>query len=237
MIAEIIFNLFICEYLKFMLILSCMEALMNLENIKCIIVDFDLTLYSDANLSDTNKFYANFLFEHKLYEQTENAIVKLKELYPNFHMIQCIFHLARQKGIDDEYTKNWLDKNIYNIMSENIRIVSKSLIEKLCKKYPVYILSDSGQGYLKYYLKKFGYDFDWFAGVISNDYKSEDMGKSDLMIKIVNSQNLQTDEVIMIGDSQKADINAADKAGILSYLVRDISDTEKVFQQLLELRN
>lgn len=207
----------------------------NLQNIKCIIVDFDCTLYNDADLSQMNQFYAEFLFEHNLIEKSDDVLSTLKTQYPNFHMVQCIFYLARQNGIDDEYIKQWLDNNIYNIMSENIKIVDKDLIEKLCKKYPIYILSDSGQEYLKHYIKEFEYNYNWFAGVISNDYKSEDMGKSDLIKQIQKSHKLNNDEIIMIGDSQISDIMAADKAGILSCLVKSVDDTENIFSQLLKI--
>lgn len=209
---------------------------MKIKNIKCVIIDFDMTLYSNGNLKDMNKYYAEFFFEHNLLKREENAIENLRIKYPNLHTIQCIYLLARENGIDDSETRLWLDNHIYNILSDDIKIVDKSLLEILSKKYYVFILSDSGQGYLKHYFDLFGFDWLWFDGVLTNDFKSENMAKTGLMLKIKNDYKLADDEVLMIGDSQRADIDAANAANIESYLVKTVKDTNRILNKLINAK-
>ena len=60
------------------------------------------------------------------------------------------------------------------------------------------------------------------------------MSKSGIMKKIVKKEGLQNNEVIMIGDSLRSDIKAAQEAGIQSCLVETVNDTEKVFKAILK---
>ena len=207
---------------------------MDLNKIKCVIVDFDKTLYSDADMSRVNTEYAEFLFEKKLVDRTETAIDDVLKKYPQWHMFQCCFYIARQNGISDDETKQWFAEHIYDITRKGFKKVDARLMKKLCQKFPVYILSDSINAHLMHYIKMFNYNPEWFAGVVSNDFKLKSMSKCRLMKKIVKKENLKNDEVIMIGDSLRSDIKAANEAGIESCLVKDVKDTEKIFKKLLK---
>ena len=208
---------------------------MDLTKIKCVITDFDKTLYSEADLSRMDDHYMQFLFENNLLNKTEDAAFVLRNKYPGFHLLQCVFKLSRENGISDKVLRDWLNNHVYDIYSENMRIVNAEILNKLCKKLPVYVLSDSVEGHLYHYYNEFGYNKSWFAGNISNEYKTKSMSKTPYMKKIVKKHNLSNDEVLMVGDSLKSDIEAARKAGIQSFHVLSVDDTEKLFKELIAL--
>lgn len=209
---------------------------MELNKIKCIIVDFDKTLYSNANLSGVNDYYAQFLFEYNLIEKTPDAVGNILKQYPNWHMEQCVYFIARQNGIKDAEIRNWFNNHVYNILCDGIKIVSPDILKKLCESYPVFILSDSAEAHLEHYMRMFDYDKSWFAGIISNDFKLKSMSKCGFMEKIVKKCNLNKDEVLMVGDSLRSDIKVANEAGIESFQVFTVSDTEKLFNELIEIK-
>lgn len=209
---------------------------MDIRKIKCVITDFDKTLYSDANLAGANWFYAKFLFDRNLLEETEETIKNLLKQNPSFHMCQIIYKIARENGISDKETTKWFNDNVYDLTSENIRIVKPEILRELCEKYPVYVLSDSNQAHLNHYYKLFKYDKKWFAASLSNDFKSKNMSKTKYMKKIMKKHALNSDEVLMVGDSMRSDIKAAVDAGIEYYHVLDVKDTEKIFSELINCR-
>lgn len=210
---------------------------MNIKNIKCVITDFDKTLYSDGNMVGVNYFYAKFLFERNLLEDSEDAIKKLLKENPTIHMCQCIYKLARENGISDAETSRWFDNHVCDITDAKMKIVKPKILKELCEKFPVYVLSDSGQAHLNHYYDLFNYDKSWFAGSISNDFKSKNMSKTKYMKKIMKNHNLKPNEVLMVGDSMRSDIKAAVDAGIEYYHVLDVDDTEKIFKDLIKSSN
>ncbi len=209
---------------------------MIFKQIKCVIVDFDKTLYSDANLAAANEFYMGFLVEKKIVKKSKKNIEKILKTYPQWHMEQCVYKIARENGFNDEEIRNWCDTNVYDIMSDQIRFVKPKLMKKLCETLPVYMLSDSSQGYLNHYLKVFKYKREWFRDCLSNQFKTENMSKTSDMLNIVNIEKLQKDEVVMIGDSLRSDIKAANEAGILSLHVKDVAETEQIFKEIIKAK-
>ncbi len=208
---------------------------MNLNKIKCVIIDFDKTLYSDADLTRQDEHYIEYFYDKKLIKKTKNSIKKLIEENKPYHMVQCIFKLSRESNISDDEIYEWLNNHIYNFISPDMKIVKPDILKQICSKLPVYLLSDSCPAYLQHYFDLFGYKKEWFKGCISNDFKSENMSKTCDMLKIVKLEKLKKNEVLMIGDSLKSDIIAANNAGIESFQVRDVDDTEFILKNLLEI--
>lgn len=206
---------------------------MKYKNIKCVITDFDKTLYSESDLSGVNEYYSKFFYDKKLMKKSQIKVKSILKDYPGFHMVQCIYKIARENGIRDEEVQQWFDEHIYDITCDGMRVVKPAIMKKLCETLPVYILSDSEQGHLNKYIKMFGYEKSWFAGCISNRFDSENMSKSIHMIEIMNELNLSKDEVIMIGDSMRSDILAAERVGILWEHVLNVDDTERVFNEII----
>ena len=209
---------------------------MDLTKIKCIITDFDKTLYSNANWNDSKNYYIQCLIEKKLIENNEDKINELVKKYPNLHTVQLIYHVAREHGILDKEIQDWFSNHIYDFTCEGMKILDAKLMKKLCKKFPVYILSDSCEAYINRYLKLFKFNKKWFAGCLSNDYKSENMSKIGLMRKVVEENDLQLDEVIMIGDGIRSDIIPAQKLGIQYFNVEDVRQTEEIFKELIKTK-
>ena len=209
--------------------------MVNLKKIKCVIVDFDKTLYSEANLSTVDAEYSRFFEDFGLLEKTKNYKEILTE-NRGFHMAQCIFKIARENKISDKKVRDWFDNHIYDITCEGMRIVRSEIIKQLCKKYPVYILSDSCKGHLYHYIDMFGYKKSWFKAILPNKFTDEEMTKIPQMIEIVKKNQLKPSEVLMVGDSIRSDIKAASKVGLQWEHVGTIDDTERIFLQLIQTK-
>ena len=208
--------------------------MVDFEKIKCIIFDFDKTLYSDADLSRVDKEYSKFFVEYNLLDSINNYKEILQENL-GFHMAQCVFKIARENKISDKKVREWFDNNIYDITCRGMKTVDSQLLKELCKNFPVYILSDSCNGHLNHYMKMFNYKKSWFKGIIANKFLDEKMTKVPHMLEIVKKHNLKADEVLMVGDSIKSDIKAADQAGLQWEHVGNVDDVEQIINKLINL--
>ena len=112
------------------------------------------------------------------------------------------------------------------ISDEQIKVVEEILNEQLHK--PVVVKSDDDEG--------FKFNPKWFAACVSNDFKSEDMAKSNFMKKIIKDTGLKPQEILMVGDSEDHDIAPAAKLKMQTFHVKDIHDTEEIFEKLIKLK-
>ena len=205
---------------------------MELDKIKCVIFDFDCTLYSNGDWSKEDEYFAKFLEENNIYDISMEELYKK---YPYFHKMQASLAYAREKGLDDSLFFDYVDKNIYDITESELEIINPQLLYNLANFYDLYLLSDSNESYLDYYFKLFNIDKSVFKECISNEYKREDMSKAPYMLKILSYGKYNSDEILMVGDSFEFDIIPARKVGIKSYLVGHVSETENLIKNLIDI--
>lgn len=213
---------------------------MNYKKIKCVVLDFDNTLYSYGNWEDEHVLYAKFLEQENILPEIKDGEEKLKYMrtfYPNFHLIQTMYAYLHDNNIDDKAFRDFNEENIADILTDEIVFINPKVIEKLAQNYKVYIISDSQMSYLNYYLKYAGVDLSNFSGILSNGYDDEDYTKIPMMKKVLKETGLKPEEVVMVGDNPKTDIAPAKLVGFQTHLVEYVSDTEKFLNKLINLKS
>ena len=213
---------------------------MTLNKIKCVILDFDGTLYSQGDWSNEPKLFGQFLVNKNYFPEcvtAEEKMAKLGELYPNYHIIQQMFAYLHDNKIDDTEFRKFNDDNICEIRCDEIVFINPHLIDSLSKSYKIYMISDSAIPYLEFYLDHAKIDKTKFEAILSNEYNDEGYTKIPMMKKVLTQTGLRSDEIIMIGDSEKSDIIPAKLLGIQTYHVVDVHDTEKILRKLVRIKN
>lgn len=213
---------------------------MKLNKIKCVILDFDGTLYSDGDWSNEPKLFGDYLVAKNYlpdFKTREEKMAKLEEMYPGYHIIQQMFAFMHDNNIDDSDFRKFNDENICEIRTESIVFINPDIIDELVKSYKIYMISDSAIPYLEFYLEHAKIDKTSFEAILSNEYKDEGYTKIPMMKKVLAKTGLTPDELIMIGDSEKSDIIPARLLGLQTCHVKHVSETEKILRKLIRIKN
>lgn len=209
---------------------------LDLSKVKCVITDFDCTLYSGGANDKTEEYYLKYLKERGYVAKNRKSLGKILDKKPPFHNLQCVVLFLKENGYSVQDFLDYMGEHPYNFLSNEMQIVDVNVLKNLTEYYPVYLLSDSSEGYIDHYLNLFGYDKSMFVDCLSNDYLAEDMSKRHIMKKIVAVNNLKPEEVLMVGDSMQFDIVPAEDAGIQSFWVHNTKDTEYIFNELINAK-
>lgn len=213
---------------------------MNLKQIKCVVVDFDETLYSNGDWLNEDKFFGKYLEIEDLlseFETLKEKVEFLEKKYPGYHIIKLIFAHLHENGIDDSGFREFIDKNIYEIRKENTIFIRPEIVSEIAKYYKIYIVSDSSVSHLEYYLDYARIDKKAFSGIYNNKYDDEGYTKIPIMKKVLKETGLRSDEIIMIGDSENSDIRPAKLMGFQTKHIKSVSEVEELFQELINLKS
>ena len=212
---------------------------MNLKKVKCVIVDFDATLYSNGDWSKEPAFFGKYLVDRNLLPELPDAESKLEFLrnkYPGYHIIKFIFAYLHDNGIDDSDFRKFNNEHICEIRGEDTVFIRPEIILETSKCYPIYIVSDSAVPYLEFYLKHAGIDKNLFSGIYDNTYDDETYSKIPIMKRVLEESGVKPNEIIMIGDSLKSDIQPAKLLGFQTLHVKTVQETEKILQDLVNVK-
>lgn len=213
---------------------------MNLKKIKCVIVDFDATLYSNGDWSKEPEFFGNYLVEKNLLPEIsgwEAKLEYLKKQYPGFHIIKLIFAHLHDNGIDDSDFRKFNNEHICEIRGKDTVFINPKIIKAISKHYPIYIVSDSAVPYLEFYLDYAKIDKKYFSGIYDNQYDDETYSKISVMKRVLDETALKPNEIIMIGDSENSDIKPAKLLGFQTKHIKTVFETEDVLQELVNLKS
>ena len=211
---------------------------MNLKKIKCVIVDFDETLYSYGDSSTEE--YEYYLVEKNLLPEILDKYEKgkyLKKIYPNYHSIKAIFAYLHDNNMDDSEFRDFYNRVVWDVRTEKTVFIDPNVIKELSKYYPVYIVSDSSKKYLEFYLGEAKINKSWFAGIYSNTYDDETYSKIPVMKRVMNETGLKPNEIIMIGDSENSDIKPAKLLGFQTKHIKNVFETTEILQELTNLKS
>ena len=211
---------------------------MNLKKIKCVIVDFDETLYSYGDSSTEE--YEDYLVEKNLLPEILDKYEKgkyLKKIYPNYHSIKAIFAYLHDNNMDDSEFRDFYNRVVWDVRTEKTVFIDPNVIKELSKYYPVYIVSDSSKKYLEFYLGEAKINKSWFAGIYSNTYDDETYSKIPVMKRVMNETGLKPNEIIMIGDSENSDIKPAKLLGFQTKHIKNVFETTEILQELTNLKS
>lgn len=211
---------------------------LDLEKVKCIIFDFDATLYTGADWNGYSDYFYGIFVDIGAFGSVSEAHEKLLELYPDEpeYEQRAVFYLHDNEHLFKKFMQR-RDDEIFDITSDYMQFCDYSLLSKLSKYYKLYLISDSPQSYLHFYLKKFGIDENDFQMVCANKYAKEDITKFPLMRDAMIDADASPDETLMIGDSLKYDKRPAEKLGIQFYLTKSVNETDAIMKELLKIKN
>ena len=127
----------------------------------------------------------------------------------------------------------WQNEDLYDIIIDFDEIVDVDFIEKLCKKYPVYVVSNASYNHLDFYMEKLGIDKRWFKKVYSNEFIEEDPTKEHYYEEILNIEKCKSHNVYVFGDSVNADLAPALHLGINAFYVDNAKNICSLVSKIL----
>ena len=207
--------------------------MLDLKKIKCVIIDFDCTMYTGGNWDTCDDLTFDYLVQNKIYTKSRQEFMEENKFPEKYHFTQCVYAYLKKRNLDIAGLDEYISKHIYNFLCDTTRKIDAGLVQALCEKYPVYLLSDSSKNYILHYLEMFKINKHWLKDIVCNDYRSYDMSKAPFMANIVRRENCRPNEAIMIGDSYNHDIVPAKKIGLQHAHIFDVSQTEMVIRNLL----
>ena len=192
--------------------------------IKVIIFDFDNTLYNGDVWQNWDGYINTFLDEYFKKE-------KEKQIFLNKHLADANFlderyicnGLIREVGTAEPMI-NYLINNPYEYTGKNVMFVKNDFLKELSKDFHLYIVSNTPSNTIKIALKKYGIDSNLFKDILFNPAEKLDSTKKDKYQKIMNAENVKTNEVIVVGDSFNSDIKPALELDMQHLLVGSLDD-------------
>ena len=184
--------------------------------IKTVIFDFDSTLY-------VGDVWENWI-EHlkKLYKYIVNDDEKLKKILEKYDLKKYNSTLdaeiiAEKENLSLRRLKKFLKEKLYVHSTNDVKVIDSNFIKELKKHCHLYVISISGQEYLKHYFDLYHLDKKDFKKIYSLDLYAKDKTKGLLMKKIMKKEKCSPEETVMIGDNLETDIKPAQKLN-LNYL-------------------
>lgn len=200
------------------------------NKIKCFIFDFDDTLYYDVSWKNWNKERNEWVRNHfGNYSDKEFADL-LQDIIGKKHIEsgQDIIKLFIKTEGSSKSFNDWR-YSVSGVMSEEKKkgkSVPKSEIKKFRKQCnrlngKMFIVSNSTLLDIKTFMEYYKMDRTLFDGIFVNTYPAEDITKEHIYKEIVDKNKFKPDEVMVIGNSYKADILPAKKLKMHTFLCKD----------------
>lgn len=186
-----------------------MKKLSEDNKIKVVVFDFDDTLYSGVDWTPWDKFCLKGLeFLFKDLPDEEFKIIK-KRVEDNSSTDSAVINeliLAGRKPIE------WLeyrDNNNCDLDYSVCKITSNDTIQSFAEKYVLYIVTNSTKKDLENTAKILNLDLSSFKEIIVNKYENNEMSKKVLYKYVLDKEKISPNEMYVIGNSLKSDIQPA----------------------------
>ena len=189
-----------------------------------IIFDFDGTLYSGNDMFSKIPEFVNQNKRKMLPNITDEQYAQIVKENPTWADAWYGNDLAKHVYMfKDKYPEmnisikdflDWEASCIEPVTINKNETVDPIFLKDLCKKYPVYIVSNSLSNHIKFYMKELNISYSWFKGVYSNKFMLKDMTKKPYYTKIIEREKCKPNEVYVFGDSNKSDIVPAKELGM-----------------------
>lgn len=208
----------------------------NNKNIKCVIFDFDETLYYSETMEDE---YIEYIKKAviKLTNQSEEKVVSLmeeigfvKDNQKRPRMRNSVVYFGSSIKDWEKYRKtHFFIPNPLNIIAVN----NKSL-RQLKKLYTLSIVSTEMISNIKIKAKYFDIDLSNFKYIYGSTSYGINTYKSSFYKEIIKKDNYKAEEVVVVGDRLKGDIEPLIEMGGNGILIKTNKDLEKAIQFLLD---
>lgn len=203
---------------------------MDLKTIKAIIFDFDGTLYNGDVWSGWGEFAVEGV-RYALKGAEENYINNLIEENnlrdnPHTYFINSLLDKRGQKRF-----KRYLKRNVYPLFVNDFQFIDTKFLSNLSKKCKLYIVSLSSKKQILYHLKKLKAN-RYFTKIYMAEDLSIDSGKKKYYEKIRKQNHLRANELLVIGDHFKSDIQPAQELGFYFHQTKTLTDIYEIFKNV-----
>ena len=175
-----------------------------MQEIKVVIFDFDNTLYRNITFDDWRTYCNSALRELLSFlslEEMEEAINNQQD-YSDISIIKTL----KKYNISYNVWLNYRDNNLRNCNVDNAFVVSNETIKQFAKNYVLYIATFNTRKHVESVGEKIGLDLSFFKDIITVDYKNEISEKSVMYSKIAKRENVNVENLFVIGDKFESDV-------------------------------
>ena len=209
---------------------------------KVLIFDFDGVFYSGEHKFDNIAMQmqnAKREFLPKLSEQEYKQICidfpKWQTVTVGAEIVDLLYQI-KNKGYNasaDDFW--WWQQNNKDLLVIDFgQVIDANYIKSLCKRYAVYVVSNSSYSHLDYYMKILDVKPKWFKKIISNKFLEFDRTKKHYYQQILQKENCLAQNAFVFGDSEKSDLVPARELGINAFLIQNSNDIEQIVQNALK---
>lgn len=197
--------------------------------IKTIIFDFDDTLYFGDVWQDLPQFWLSAfetLFKSKEKAQKVFDKYKIDSTVSHAYVVQCL----QKEHVSNSKLKKYLGDNIYFHAGGCLKVktIDNDVLKNLAEKCNLYIVSISSEKYLDYYTRLYRINQKHFKKMCSVDIFARDKTKTPLYKRILKEEKVLPEEVLVIGNNARTDLEPAQKLGMKTFLF------ERSFEKLYD---
>ena len=200
-----------------------------MKKLKVIIFDYDLTLYNVNERYHNNYWvgYTTDLINNITYDITLEERGKFLKKY-NLNKNRSVENFAKAcTGMwgNCERLLNYMMTHDFEQDYENMTFIDSEIIEKLSEKYNLYIISNAPSTNIIRQLRDIaGINPNLFKEVLTNPHNKEDNTKAYVIKQIIAKENVNPDEVLMLGDNMEVDVIPAINIGVNAKLVKKLDE-------------
>ena len=197
--------------------------------IKAIIFDFDDTLYNGPVWENWGSYTKNYVYANF---ENPDEIYKKYGFTCNSNGASFVKMTISEKGSAEPFY-NYQLNNVCELNLTDVVVVDNDRLRELKNKYKLFIVSNSSITHLNYYMEKMGIDDRCFTGVYDNQFKTENLTKALRYEEIINTYKLKPENILVLGDNPKNDIEPAIQLGMSGECVRSLRDLYRIFDHLM----
>ena len=211
---------------------------------KVLIFDFDGVFYSGEHIFDNvgnhvNKNRRKFLpnVSDKMYREICKTFPEWEKYTSGAEIIDCLYKIKShypELEISSDAFWNWQQEDIYTLIIDWSQVVDFKYMKELCKKFPVYIVSNSSPNHVEFYMKKLNVNPKWFKQIFSNRFEEFDQTKKHYYKQILEIEKCEPQNAYVYGDSIKCDLEPAKELNINNFHITNANDIHKIVSKSLK---
>ena len=208
---------------------------------KVLIFDFDGVFYSGEHKFDNiawqmQKAKRDFLpkLSDQEYKQVCNDFPNWEKVTVGAEIIDTIYEIKKRGynvSADDFWW--WQQNNRDLLVIDFSQVIDATYIKHLCRKFAVYVVSNSSYSHLDYYMKILDVKPKWFKKIISNKFCEFDRTKKHYYQAILQQEKCEAQNAYVFGDSEKSDLVPARELGINAFLIQNSNDIQTIVENAI----